>query len=102
MNILSSKTRAKDFDDHCRKLFHLTSNPMTFPRLCLSGTPLNESIIALHNIIPKFKKEQGVEKLNTIILTDGESQSVSYFTEYTSLTVVRFTWANLVLVIDVF
>ena len=84
LNILSSKTRAKDFDDHCRKLFHLTSNPMTFPRLCLSGTPLNESIIALHNIIPKFKKEQGVEKLNTIILTDGESQSVSYFTEYTS------------------
>ena len=84
LNILSSKTRAKDFDDHCRKLFHLTSSPMTFPRLCLSGTPLNESIIALHNIIPKFKKEQGVEKLNTIILTDGESQSVSYFTEYTS------------------
>jgi hypothetical protein len=57
---------------------------MTFPRLCLSGTPLNESIITLHNLIPKFKKEQGVEKLNTIILTDGESQSVSYFTEYTS------------------
>ena len=84
LNILSSKTRAKDFDDHCRKLFHLTSSPMTFPRLCLSGTPLNESIITLHNLIPKFKKEQGVEKLNTIILTDGESQSVSYFTEYTS------------------
>ena len=84
LNILSSKTCSREFDEHCRKLFHLTDNTSyyEYPRLCLSGTPLNETLISLHKLIPRFRKEYGVEKLNTIILTDGESQSISYITQY--------------------
>ena len=37
----------------------------------LGGTPLNEAIIALMKVLPKFKKETGVQKVNTIFLTDG-------------------------------
>tara|TARA_Y100000766_G_C18678412_1_gene493500 strand:- start:73 stop:762 length:690 start_codon:yes stop_codon:yes gene_type:complete len=44
--------------------------------LSLSGTPLNEAIIALHEILPKFRKENGVEKVQCVVLTDGESQSI--------------------------
>ena len=46
--------------DYCRKYY-------------LSSTPLNESIIAMMDYAPKFKKRTGVQKLNTIFLTDGES-----------------------------
>ena len=41
----------------------------------LASTPLNETIIAMMDIVPKFKKETGVQKVNTIFLTDGASNS---------------------------
>ena len=37
----------------------------------LASTPLNEAIIAMMDIVPKFKRETGVQKVNTIFLTDG-------------------------------
>ena len=46
---------------------------MTPPRIGFSGTPLNESVVALHKIIPDFKKKNNLEKVNCVILTDGES-----------------------------
>jgi len=50
-----------------------------YPRpLILSGTPLNESLIALHQIIPQFQKNNGVEKVQCIVLTDGEANTVPY------------------------
>ena len=40
-------------------------------KLCLSGTPLNEAIISAMDIVPQFKRDTGVQKVNTIFLTDG-------------------------------
>ena len=45
-------------------------------RLCLSGTPLNESLITLHQILPKFQKENKLQKVQCIILTDGEANQL--------------------------
>jgi len=53
------------------------------PRLDLSGTPLSESIISLHQIIPDFQKRNKVQKVQTIILTDGEGASMQYTEERT-------------------
>ena len=50
-------------------------------RLVLSGTPLNESIVSLHQIIPQFKKQNGVEKVQCVILTDGEAYQLPYHKE---------------------
>jgi len=48
--------------------------PYREPRnLCLGGTPLNEAIIAMMDLVPKFKNDTGVQKVNTIFLTDGAS-----------------------------
>jgi hypothetical protein len=44
----------------------------------LSGTPLDDTLIVLHEIIPQFKKKYGLQKVQTIILTDGESEPLSY------------------------
>ena len=82
LNFLSSKTRAKDFERHCKNLYMLAANPGGYPRLMLSGTPLNEALISLYKLIPQFKERHGVEKLNAIILTDGEAQTIPYVINY--------------------
>jgi hypothetical protein len=82
LNFLSSKTRAKDFENHCKYLYLLASNPGGYPQLMLSGTPLNEALISLYKLIPQFKERHGVEKLNAIILTDGEAQCIPYIVNY--------------------
>jgi hypothetical protein len=46
--------------------------------LILSGTPLNETLISLHQIIPQFQKKNNVEKVQCIILTDGEGAQLNY------------------------
>ena len=38
----------------------------------LSGSPIAESIIALHSLIPAFQQKHKLQKVNAIFLTDGE------------------------------
>ena len=45
----------------------------------LSGTPLNEAIVCLHEIIPQFKEKNGVQKVNTVVLTDGEANTLPFY-----------------------
>ena len=47
----------------------------------LSGTPLNETMIALHQIIPQFKKENKLQKVQCVVLTDGEGSILKYHRE---------------------
>ena len=52
-----------------------------YPQRCLSmynlgGTPLNESIIAMMKIVPKFKIENNLQKVHTVFLTDGAGSSL--------------------------
>jgi hypothetical protein len=86
LNFLSSTSSTKDFQNDCLNLwrlaFSLSGNygskyhvPAGFD---LSGTPLNETVIALHQIIPQFKQTHKVQKLNVVLLTDGESNNIQY------------------------
>ena len=43
----------------------------------LGGTPLNDAIVVLMDFLPKYKKAAGVQKINTIFLTDGASNSLA-------------------------
>ena len=88
LNVLSSRTNAKQFEEQCLNLFrcaytfkyHCYYNP---PQgLGLSGTPLNESIVALNTIIPQFKNDNKLQKVNCVILTDGEGCDLAYNYEY--------------------
>ena len=47
----------------------------------LSGTPLNETMIALHQIIPQFKKNTNVQKVQCVVLSDGEGYGLTYHRE---------------------
>ena len=56
---------------------------VTYPKfLNLGGTPLNDTIIAMMDIVPKFKAETGVQKVNTIFLTDGASNPLDGVYDY--------------------
>jgi hypothetical protein len=50
-------------------------------RLALSGTPLNEALMTLHQILPKFQKENKLQKVQCIVLTDGEANYPPYHVE---------------------
>ena len=53
-----------------------------FNRLELSGTPLNEAVIMLNHIIPSFKRQSDVQRVNVCIPTDGEANSILWFKSY--------------------
>ena len=42
----------------------------------LGGTPLQEAVISLFEIIPAFVKDTGVQKVNTVFLTDGAGSNI--------------------------
>ena len=45
----------------------------------LSGTPLNEAVITLHQILPKFKKDHNLQKVHCVCLTDGEGSAMGRY-----------------------
>jgi hypothetical protein len=89
MNILTSKVSSKELEHQMINIWRLATcfgntyhSPYTHPsRLCLSGTPLNEALISLHQILPKFQKENKLQKVQCIVLTDGEANHLPYHTE---------------------
>ena len=53
--------------------------PIRVPtKMSLGGTPLNHAIVVAMDLLPKFKKDTGVQKVNTVFLTDGESHRIGY------------------------
>jgi hypothetical protein len=86
MNLFTSKVVGKKLDEQMRDVFRLAhsfnSHYISYPsRLTLSGTPLNESLISLHQIIPQFKKEHKLQKVHCIVLTDGEASALTHHVE---------------------
>ena len=61
--------------------------PYNIPsKYTMGGTPLNDWIIALMDFVPAFKEKTGVQKINTIILTDGASNSTAGIHDYKLIT----------------
>ena len=42
----------------------------------LHSTPLNHSIVVAMDLVPEFKKNYGLQKVHTVFLTDGASNSI--------------------------
>jgi hypothetical protein len=88
MNFVSSRSNSKDYERQCLNLYreayayvYHVAYPTTLG--CgLSGTPLNEGIVMLNYIIPQFKKQNDLQKVNVCILTDGEACQSSYGRKY--------------------
>ena len=42
----------------------------------LGNTPLNEALIVAHKLVPEFQKKHNVQKMITMVLTDGDGQNI--------------------------
>ena len=79
MNILTSNVNNRVLEKQMKSLHRIAFSFTKYveysipARMGLSGTPLNEALISLHNIIPAFKKQYSLEKVQCIVLTDGEA-----------------------------
>ena len=93
VNVITTDCKAKDFELQLKYIFRLSaffsgygsaepyeySRALSYPVGCyLGGTPLSDAIVSLHSVIPYFRKKYGVEKLNVILLSDGEAYGGTY------------------------
>ena len=82
LNLISSESKTKQLDQQMLNLWRMAYSFRYYvdysvpPGYGLCGTPLNAAIVTLHQIIPHFQNKTGVEKVNAIILTDGESAPI--------------------------
>lgn len=92
MNLFTSKVNNRVLEQQMINIYRISKEfkysyndaPLysTPHRLSLSGTPLNESLIALHQILPKFQKENKLQKVQCVVLTDGESCYLKFHKEF--------------------
>ena len=90
MNLFTSKVNNKILETQMRNIFRLACAfshdyycPFNIPiGMNLSGTPLNETLIALHQILPRFKKDNKLQKVQCVILTDGEGYPLKFSKDF--------------------
>ena len=83
LNLLTSKSNNRTHDRQAKNLYRIASSFANRsggvpPKMGLGGTPLDESMIAMNEIIPAFQKKTGAQKVHVINLTDGEGYGISY------------------------
>ncbi len=87
MNIFTSKTKIKELEKQMKNFFRLASSYSNYGMLniptglSLSGTPLNEAMLALHQILPQFKQENKLQKVQCVVMSDGEASFLKYHRE---------------------
>lgn len=81
MNILSSRMSASQFSKAASALVYVAKNLNHGVQLfALGGTPLNDTILAAMEVVPEFQKRNKLQIVNTVFLTDGESNgNLSHF-----------------------
>jgi len=85
LQLFTSTMKKQEFNNACVEIYkvamaynnklHEYTNYYYSPVqiLSLGGTPLNAAILASIPMIKRFKKENQIQKMNTIFLTDGDS-----------------------------
>ena len=97
LNLVSSRANKKDMMDSLNNLWRMASyydQAYGYKRIrwedrdkmgqeitvadnfTLYSTPLNQSIVVAMDLVPKFKKDNGLQKVHTVFLTDGYSNSL--------------------------
>ena len=84
----SSTMNNRDFDTNLYNLYALANTItnrnyrseyncweyLSYPhQYGMSSTPLNDALIHFHTLVPEFQNKYSIDKMNTILLTDGHS-----------------------------
>jgi len=76
LRILPQHSWGNDFYKLCRSV--------EVSGLSLGGTPLDETVWAANDVVSRFQKENNVEVMNTIFLSDGQGSQIFRFTSHWS------------------
>lgn len=69
LNLFSSKMTNNEFQTSARRFTSYHSNGI--PGYSMGDTPLNEALVEMLNFIPEYKRQNNIEKLTLITLSDG-------------------------------
>lgn len=78
MNFFTSKVNNRVLEEQLKNIwcacyyYQKRGGGAVPPHLDLSGSPIGESMMALHSLIPNFQAKNKLQKVNVIFLTDGE------------------------------
>ena len=77
LNFFTSNSNARELDEQMKNIWAccwaFQKGSGAAPRhLDLSGSPLGDTMLALHSLIPDFQKNNKLQKVNVVFLTDGE------------------------------
>ena len=83
VNLLTNKSNNREHEKQAKNLFRIarcfsTRGSGVPTKMNLGGTPLDESLISMNQIIPEFKTRTGAQKVHVVCLTDGEGYGTSY------------------------
>jgi hypothetical protein len=87
MQFFTSNVNSKTLEEQMLNIYRIAYTFTNYTQyktplgLDLSGTPLNDTIMALHQILPRFKEEHKLQKVQCVILTDGEAGQLTYHKE---------------------
>ena len=88
LELFSDKMNTREFNRMLEVLLDRPWNKRS--EFGLNGTPLNNSLLYMCDYIGKFIHVNNVEKMNLIVLTDGESNSLNrYNFAHTSVTSIK-------------
>ena len=80
LNLFNNKMSAIEYTEMASYLLDFTTelgrNAIVPHKMRLGATPLNQTIVAAFELIPEFKKENKIDIVNAVFLTDGESGPV--------------------------
>ena len=84
LNLLTGNVKRKELEKQMLNVWRMVYNMRHWTEYeipsgyGLSGTPLNETLVSLHQIIPQFQKNHDLQKVQCVILTDGEANHLPY------------------------
>lgn len=84
IEFFNSEVKSNEFEKQMIRLWNLSklvayrSFDGEYRNYELGSTPLNDSIFAAIHVFKEFKKKYKVDKVNTVFLTDGESNHLQY------------------------
>lgn len=90
VNILSSKMNGKEYN----KMQQILLDEDTYGSreyFGMSGTPLNETIMAAMEIVPQFKQQHQLDNVNICFVTDGEGHSIFEYNDETGDGTLSFS-----------
>jgi hypothetical protein len=94
LNMLTSKVSNRTLEKQMLNIYRIARyfgdrnySPYSIPiGWTLSGTPLNETLVALHEILPIFQRNNKAQKVQCVILTDGDAPHLKYHKQFNNRT----------------